>query len=102
MTTGNEDLTISSETLARDAQRAQAFSQSLKVRVIEVAETLARTEESIAATMDWLANARPERAERLKAMSEAAHKQAAQARQWARDRSRVADQAEVDRSPAMR
>jgi hypothetical protein len=43
----------------------------------QAAEALAKTEESIAATMDWLASQQPERAERLKALGEAARKQAA-------------------------
>ena len=92
--TGNKDLVISPERLAKDIQRVQTFSQNLKARVMEVAESLARTEESIAATMDWLANQQPERAERLKAMSEAARQQAAQARQWGKDRSHVAGETE--------
>jgi len=91
---GNKDLVISPERLAKDIQRVQTFSQNLKARVMEVAEALARTEESIAATMDWLANQQPERAERLKAMSEAARQQAAQARQWGKDRSHVAGETE--------
>ena len=91
---GNKDLVISPERLAKDIQRVQTFSQNLKARVMEVAESLARTEESIAATMDWLANQQPERAERLKAMSEAAREQAAQARQWGKDRSHVAGETE--------
>ena len=91
---GNKDLVISPERLAKDIQRVQTFSQNLKARVMEVAESLARTEESIAATMDWLANQQPERAERLKAMSEAARQQAAQARQWGKDRSHVAGETE--------
>jgi len=65
--TANEDLVINPETLARDAQRVLQFSHNLQARVVEVAEALARTEESIAATMDWLADQQPERAERLKA-----------------------------------
>ena len=85
--TANEDLVISPEALARDVQRVQAFSQSLKARVVEVAEALARTEESIAATMDWLASQQPGRAERLKALSESARKQAAHARRWGEDRN---------------
>jgi len=95
--TGNKDLVISPERLAKDIQRVQTFSQNLKARVMEVAEALARTEESIAATMDWLASQQPEqpeRAERLKAMSEAAREQAAQARQWGKDRSHVAGETE--------
>src|SRR5215470_12653214 len=92
--TGNKDLVISPERLAKDIQRVQTFSQNLKARVMEVAESLARTEESIAATMDWLASQQPERAERLKAMSEAAREQAAQARQWGKDRSHVAGETE--------
>jgi transcriptional accessory protein Tex/SPT6 len=92
-------LAISPETLAKDAQRVQAFSNSLKARVVEVAEALAKTEESIAATMDWLASQQPERAERLKALRESARKQAALARQWG-DRSDVADEPEPRRGPA--
>jgi hypothetical protein len=85
MATGNEELAISPEMLARDARRMRAFSQHLKARVIEVAEALARTEESVAATMDRLATSHPERTERLKAMGESARKQAMQARQWGKD-----------------
>ena len=84
--TANEDLVVSPETLARDVQRVQAFSHNLKARVVEVAEALARTEESIAATMDWLASQQPERAERFKVLSESARKQAAHARRWGEDR----------------
>ena len=91
MATGNEELAISPETLARDAQRVQAFSQHLKARVLEVAEALARTEESVAATMAWLAANHPERAERLKALSESARKQAVEARRWGKAGSHVAD-----------
>jgi len=100
--TANEDLVISPEALARDVQRVQAFSQSLKARVVEVAEALARTEESIAATMDWLASQQPERAERLKALSESARKQAALARQWREYRSGMADVPEPRRRPGPR
>ena len=84
--TAHEDMVVSPETLARDIQRVQAFSQNLKARVVEVAEALAKTEEGIAATMDWLASQQPERAERLKALSEHARKQAAHARRWGEDR----------------
>jgi predicted nucleic acid-binding Zn-ribbon protein len=100
--TAIKDLAISPETLAKDAQRVQAFSDSLKARVVEVAEALAKTEESIAATMDWLASQQPERAERLKALGEAARKQAAQARRWGGDRSEVADETEPRRRPGPR
>ena len=100
--TANEDLVISPEALARDVQRVQAFSQNLKARVVEVAEALARTEESIAATMDWLASQQPERAERLKALSESARKQAALARQWRENRSGMADVPEQRRRPGPR
>ena len=100
--TANEDLVISPEALARDVQRVQAFSQSLKARVVEVAEALARTEESIAATMDWLASQQPERAERLKALSESARKQAALARRWRENRSGMADVPEPRRRPGPR
>jgi len=96
--TANEDQVISPETLARDAQRVQAFSENLKVKVVEVAEALARTEESIAATLDWMASQRPERAERLKALSESARKQAAHARQWQGDGCGAADEHEPRRS----
>ena len=91
MATGNEESATSPETLARDALRMQAFSQHLKARVMEVAEALARTEESVAATMAWLAPSHPERAERLKAMSESARNQAVEARRWGKEGSRVAD-----------
>ena len=91
MATGDEESATSPETLARDALRVQAFSQHLKARVLEVAEALARTEESVAATMAWLAASHPERAERLKAMSESARKQAVEARRWGKEGSRVAD-----------
>jgi hypothetical protein len=84
--TANEDLVVSPETLARDVQRVQAFSHNLKARMVEVAEALAKTEEGIAATMDWLVSQQPERAERLKALSESARKQAAHARRWGTDR----------------
>lgn len=100
--TANEDQVISRETLARDAERVQAFSQNLKAKVVEVAEALARTEESIAATMDWMASQRPERAERLKALSESARKQAAHARQWRGDGSGVADKPDPRRRPGPR
>jgi hypothetical protein len=91
MATGNEEAATSPEMLARDAQRMQAFSQHLKARVLEVAEALARTEESVATTMAWLATSHPERAEWLKAMSESARKQAAEARRWGKEGSRLAD-----------
>jgi hypothetical protein len=100
--TADEDLVINPETLARDAQRVQEFSHNLKARVVEVAEALARTEESIAATMDWLAGQQPERAERLKALSESARKQAALARQWRENRSGMADVPEPRRRPGPR
>ena len=100
--TANEDVVVSPETLARDIQRVHAFSHNLKARVVEVAEALAKTEDSIAATMDWLASQQPERAERLKALGEAARKQAAQARRWGEDRSEVADEAEPRRRPGPR
>src|SRR5215470_14770859 len=91
MATGNEELAISLEMLARNAQRTQAFSQHLEARVMEVGEALARTEESVAATMAWLATSHPERADRLEAMSESARKQALEARRWGQGGSRVAD-----------
>jgi hypothetical protein len=102
MATGNEELAISPELLARDAQRIHAFSQHLKARVTEVAEALARTEESVAATMDRLATSHPDRAEQLKAMSEAARNQAVQARQWGKDGPGVADGPAPHRRPGPR
>jgi len=95
--TANEDLVINPKTLLRDAQRVQEFSHNLQARVVEVAEALAKTEESIAATMDWLASQQPERAERLKALGEAARKQAAEAREWGEHRSDAADETEPRR-----
>ena len=95
MATGNEELAISPEMLARDARRVQALSQHLKARMIEVAEALARTEESVATTMDWLAISHPGRAERLKALSESARKQAVQARQL----GKIAHAWRTDRPP---
>ena len=100
--TASKDLMISPETLARDIQRVQAFSHNLKARVVEVGEALARTEESIAATMDWLASQQPERAEQLKALSESARKQAALARQWGQVRTGVAEEAEPRSGPGRR
>ena len=100
--TANKDLVINPETLARDARRVLEFSHNLQARVVEVAEALARTEDSIAATMDWLASQQPERAERLRALSEAARKQAAEARQWGEHRSDGADDAEPHRRPGPR
>ena len=100
--TANEDLVIDPETLTRDAQRVQEFSHNLRARVVEVAEALAKTEESIAATMDWLASQQPERAERLKALSESARQQAAKARQWGEHPSDVADDTEPRRGPGPR
>jgi hypothetical protein len=78
------------------------FSHNLQARVVEVAEALARTEESIAATMDWLASQQPERAERLKALSEAARKQAAEARRWGDDRSDGVEDTEPRSRPGPR
>jgi predicted nucleic acid-binding Zn-ribbon protein len=89
--TGNEDPSISREKLTRETQQAKASSGDLMARVVEVAEALARTEESVAATMESLASQRPERAERLMALSDAARKQAAYARQWVKDHSPVAE-----------
>ena len=43
-------------------------------RQAEQRQALARTEESVAATMDWLAISHPERAERLTAMGESARR----------------------------
>jgi hypothetical protein len=100
--TANEHLVVDPETLARDARRVQAFSHNLRARVVEVAEALARTEESIATTMDWLASQQPERAAHLKALSEAARQQATQARQWGEGRSNGADETEPRRRPAPR
>ena len=100
--TANEDLAISSETLARDVLRVQAFPENLKARVVEVAEALARTEESIAATTGALASQQPERAERLMALSECARKQAALARQWGANGSGMADEPEPCRRPGPR
>jgi hypothetical protein len=102
MATGNDELADSSELLARDAQRVKAFSEHLKARVIEVAEALARTEDSVAATMDRLATSYPDRAERLNAMSESARKQAVQARQWGKDGSRAAGGPAAHRRPGRR
>ncbi|HXZ71825.1 MAG TPA: hypothetical protein VEH31_13305 [Streptosporangiaceae bacterium] len=45
----------------------------------------------MAATIEVLATSHPEHAERLKAMSESARKQAVQARHWGKDGSGVAD-----------
>jgi hypothetical protein len=98
----NEDLVVSRETLARDIQRVQAFSRNLKARVAEVAEALARTEESIAATMEGLAGQQPERAEHLKALGASARKQAVEARRWGGGRSDVADETEPRRRPGPR
>jgi hypothetical protein len=84
--TENGDPTTSRVKLQPDAaQRPRATSNELMARVVEVAEQLARTEESVAETMAMLASQRPDRAERLTALSEAARKQAAFARQWVKD-----------------
>jgi len=101
MATGNNELSVSSE-LARDARRMKAFSQRLRTRVMEVAEALARTEDSVAATMDRLASSYPDRAEWLNTMSESARKQAVQARQWGKGDPRAAGGPAPHRGPGRR
>jgi hypothetical protein len=84
---GNEDLSISPEQQVPETQPGRASPDDLMARVVEVAEALATTEEKVAATMESLARQRPERAERLMALSDAARKQAIYARQWVKDHS---------------
>jgi hypothetical protein len=81
------DPNANGQRLARDAQQAQASSRDLEAKVVEVANAVARTEDSVAATMDRMAELQPHRKDRLKNLAEAARKQAAYCRRWARDHS---------------
>jgi hypothetical protein len=55
---------------------------------VEVAEAVAATQERLAATLDRLADQRPDDASRLQAGSETARTYAARGRQWAEDHRR--------------
>jgi hypothetical protein len=52
-----------------------------------MAETIAATEEEVAATLDLLAQTQPHRAEYLRTLSDSARSHAAHVRRWAKARS---------------
>lgn len=64
------------------ADDARARGQEVQARTVEVVRAAAATEDSIAATMDQLAGQRPQHADRLRALGQAARDQAAYQRQW--------------------
>jgi hypothetical protein len=71
--------------MASDADRARSQPEELKVRLIEVVESVASTEEMVAATLFRLAKQEPHRAAHLRALSAQAGLRAARKRKWAKD-----------------
>jgi hypothetical protein len=71
--------------LVRDSRNVRSKAGEVQAQVLRVAETVAKTEEEVAATLERLAKDRPHRAEHLRALSLAAREQAARERQWAQD-----------------
>lgn len=63
-------------------QRDDVLAESVRM-----AETIARTEDEVAATLDVLAQTQPHRAEYLHALSDSARSHAAYVRRWAKARS---------------
>jgi predicted NACHT family NTPase len=54
----------------------------MRAELIRVAEATAATEERMAATLEWMAEFRPDHAERLRAMVKTAEGHAAHMRRW--------------------
>jgi hypothetical protein len=75
--------------LRERARVLQADSLLLKDQTITVAQGILAIEEQIAMTMDQLIAQQPRRAERLRALGEAARKQAARERRWLEDHPRT-------------
>lgn len=75
------DVMLVAEGLARQAAKALSRSQDLWRQQAEVVEAIAVSEERIAATMARLADEHPNRAARLRAMSEQASSYATEIRQ---------------------
>jgi len=70
------------------AGRARLDSDTMRRWTVEVAEAVAASQERLAATLDRLADQRPEHASRLQADSETAKTYATRGRQWAEDHRR--------------
>jgi uncharacterized coiled-coil DUF342 family protein len=69
--------------LKADADRLRGESAEMRMMVVHAAETTADVEEKVAATLARLAEQRQHDADRLRAKSEAASRQAERERQWA-------------------
>lgn len=82
MTAGGENRARQMRTRAQDEGTSAARADHAWARTIAAASRFAETEEQVAATMDELAQQRPERAAYLRGLSEAARGQAARMRQW--------------------
>jgi len=81
--TGDEGAASRTQMLVTAAGRARLDSDTMRRWTVEVAEAVAATQERLAATLDRLADQRPDDAGRLQACSEAARTYAARERQWA-------------------
>jgi hypothetical protein len=56
----------------------------MRAELIRVAEATAATEEQMAATLEWMAEIRPDHAERLRTLGKTAGENAAHMRRWVR------------------
>lgn len=69
--------------LIRQMQTARSWSQDTMTRTYSTAQALATTQEKLAATLARLAERKPDRADRLMTLSQAAHQQAERHRELA-------------------
>ena len=75
----------SAEDRLHDVRNTRSRVYELQAQVLRVAETVAKTEDEVAATLERMAEDHPHRAEHLRALSLAAREQAAKERRWAED-----------------
>lgn len=83
----NDEYHDRGEQLAQQTHSIRSKTDELHGRVLSVARTIMETEEAAARTLDHVANDHPDRAARLRLLSEAARANAAYERQWIADHS---------------
>lgn len=83
--TGDEVQARRAHELARQAQRNIDRAVAAQSDSLRLAEVIAATEDDVAATMDQLAEERPDRAAHFRALGEAAREYAAKERRWVKE-----------------
>jgi predicted transcriptional regulator len=84
--TEGEGRRLRGDRLVEAMQMARFRSRRARASAVQAISAAAETEENLAATLERIADQHPARAKRLRAMSEAARRQAVLAWKWARDR----------------